>query len=133
MSRKKRITSVDVAEPGAGMWSNSVLVGDTLYFSGLTSRGLDGVSIDGDDEYTQTKVILDKMKSLVEAAQGNMDDIVQLSIFVTNVAGNKGVWEARREFFRGDFPACALVEVSALGQPEILVEIQGVARIGCSS
>ena len=40
------------------------------------------------------------------------------------------VWKARAEFFKGNFPACSLVEVSNLASPEIYVEIEGVAHIG---
>ena len=66
----------------------------------------------------------------MEAAGGQIDDVVTLTVFVTRMAGNQGVWRARREFFSGDFPACALVEVKGLAKPEILVEIQGQARLG---
>jgi 2-iminobutanoate/2-iminopropanoate deaminase len=56
-----------------------------------------------------------------------------MTIFVTDIANNSLVWKARKEFFTGDFPACSLVEVSALAKPEIRVEIEAVAHVGCSS
>ena len=65
----------------------------------------------------------------MDAANGKMDDIVSMTIFVTDMKHNQGVWKARREFFTGDFPACALVQVSGLAKPEILVEIQAEARL----
>ena len=40
------------------------------------------------------------------------------------------MWKARTEFFRNDFPACSLVEVSKLAAPNIYVEIEGIAHIG---
>jgi enamine deaminase RidA (YjgF/YER057c/UK114 family) len=40
------------------------------------------------------------------------------------------VWRARQEFFKGDFPASTLVQVAALGTPEVLVEIEAIAHIG---
>ena len=49
---------------------------------------------------------------------------------MTDIANNTKVWQARREFFTGDFPASTLVEVSALAAPEILVEIDAIAHIG---
>jgi len=58
-----------------------------------------------------------------------MDDVVTLTIFVTDIKNNHDIWRARREFFAGDFPACALVGVSAPAKPEILVEIQAQARL----
>lgn len=132
MSKKTRITSPRVAEPAPQLWSNCLQVGDDIYFSGFTSRANDGTTILGADGYEQAKVIFQKMKDLIEAAGGQMDDIVTLTIYVTDMAENQGVWKARREFFSGDFPACALIEVKGLANPEILVEIQGQAKLHCS-
>ena len=129
MSRKIRITSPEVSEPVPGMWSNCVQVDDSLYLSGLTARAKDGQSVDGENSYEQAKVIFGKMKHLIEAAGGQMDDMVTLTVYVTDIKHNEGVWKARQEFFTGDFPACALVGVAQLAKPEILVEIQGQARL----
>jgi len=128
MSKKIRITSPHVAEPPAGLWSNCLQVGDTLYISGLTGRAPDD-SIP-ETAYEQAKTIFQKMKDLIEAAGGKMDDMVTLTIFVTRISDNTEIWRARREFFSGDFPACALIEVKGLAKPELFVEIQGQARLG---
>lgn len=107
MAQKIRVISPEVAEAAPGLWSNCLRVKDTLYISGLTARANDGVTILGDNAYEQAKVIFSKFKHLVEAGGGKMDDVVTLTIFVTNMADNKEIWRARREFFTGDFPACA--------------------------
>ena len=65
-----------------------------------------------------------------ENAGGAMADVVKITVYVTDIANNTKVWDARREFFSGDFPASTLVEVSALAAPEILVEIDAIAHIG---
>jgi enamine deaminase RidA (YjgF/YER057c/UK114 family) len=96
----------------------------------LTSRNADGTTIDGKDEYEQTKIIFKKHKALIESAGGKMSDFTKLTIFVTRIQNNKQVWKARAEFFSGDFPACSLVEVSNLAAPNIYFEIEGVAHIG---
>lgn len=129
MVQKVRITSPHVAEAEPGLWSNCLRVKDSVYLSGLTARANDGNTIQGANAYEQAQVIFAKMKHLLEAAGGQIDDIVTLTIFLTNMADNQQVWKARREFFSGDFPACALVQVSALAKPEIRVEIQGQARL----
>jgi len=130
MTSKIRITSSLVAEPASKRWSNCLRAGDFLYVSGLTSRGNDGVTIEGKGEYEQSKIIFTKMKNLLEAGGARMDDVVKLTLFVTNIANNKEVWRAREEFFTGDFPAASLVEVKGLATPEILVEIEAVAYTG---
>jgi len=98
MPRKQRILTPHVAEAAPGLWSNCLQVGDTLYLSGLTSRANDGNTIQGSDEYEQSQFIFAKIKHLVEAAGGKIDDVVTLTVFVTRMSGNQGVWKARREF-----------------------------------
>lgn len=131
--KKVRVRSEHVTEAPAGLWSNCLKVGQMVYIAGLTARAPDGVNVLGGGEYGQSKVIFEKIRNLVTAAGGSMDDIVKLTIFVTNIANNSEVWRARKEFFSGDFPTCSLVEVKALAKPEILVEIEGVAYLGCGS
>ena len=126
----RRVTSPDVAEPPAERWSNCLVVDGVAYVSGMTARGADPEALGKMDEYAQAKVIFGKIKSLVEAAGGAMSDVVKITVFLTRIANNTKVWEARREFFTGDFPASTLVEVSALAAPEILVEIEAIAYIG---
>lgn len=130
--KKQRIQSPAVREPAAQLWSNCMVVGGIAYVSGMTARGPDGQSVLGNDEYQQSKVTFQKIKDLVEAAGGVMNDVVKMTIFVTRIGHNTQVWEARKEFFSGDFPACTLVEVSSLAKPEILIEIEAIAHIGCS-
>ncbi len=125
-----RYTSPKVTEPAPELWSNCMVCDGIAYFAGLTSRGSDGVTIDGADEYEQTKIIFEKHKALIEAAGGKMSDFIKLTIFVTRIENRKQVWDARAEFFEGDFPACSLVEVSNLAGPDIYVEIEGVAHLG---
>ncbi len=126
----QRVRSDAVTEPSPELWSNCMVVNNIAYISGLTARGTDLNVIEGNDEYVQTKAIFQKFKHLVEAAGGSMADFVKLTIFVTRIDEREKVWKGRAEFFSGDFPACSLVEVSALATPEILVEIEGVAYLG---
>lgn len=130
---KERIISDAVREPAEKMWSNCLKIGNQLYVSGMTARGPDGNSILGDNEYEQAKVVFQKIKDLVEAGGAQMDDVVKMTIYVTNIKNNTGVWQARQAFFTGDYPACTLVEVSALAKPEILLEIEAIAILGCSA
>ena len=125
-----RFTSPKVTEPEPKLWSNCIVCDGIAYIAGLTSRSADGMTIDGVDEYEQTKIIFEKHRALIEAAGGKMADFTKLTIFVTRIQHNKQVWKARAEFFEGNFPACSLVEVSKLADPDIYVEIEGIAHIG---
>ena len=125
-----RYTSPKVKEPAPKLWSNCLVCDGIAYIAGLTSRNADGVTIDGKNEYEQAKIIFEKHKALIEAAGGKMSDFTKLTIFVTRIQNNTEVWKARAEFFKGNFPACSLVEVSKLAAPNIFVEIEGIAHIG---
>ena len=125
-----RFTTPKVKEPAPKLWSNCIVCDGIAYIAGLTSRDNDGVTIKGLDEYEQTKIIFEKHKALIEAAGGKMADFTKLTIFVTRIQNNNKVWKARAEFFEGDFPACSLVEVSKLANPNIFVEIEGIAHLG---
>ncbi|MDY6460274.1 RidA family protein [Acinetobacter faecalis] len=123
---KERVISENVKEPAPGMWSNCLKVGNQVFISGMTARQSDGETVLG-EEYEQSQVIFEKIKNLIEAAGGTMNNVVKMTIFVTNIANNSAVWKARKEFFTGDFPACTLVEVKSLAKPEILLEIEALA------
>jgi 2-iminobutanoate/2-iminopropanoate deaminase len=127
MSSIVRAVSPQVNEPQPGTWSNCLVVGGIAYVAGMTASG-------GDlsDEYTQSKSILGKIKHLIEAAGGTMADIVTVTIFVTDISQREKVWQARREFFTGNFPCSTLVQVAALANPSLKVEINAVAHIGAS-
>jgi 2-iminobutanoate/2-iminopropanoate deaminase len=123
-----RATSPAVPEPPAGTWSNCLVAGGVAYIAGMTARGSDTAG----DEYVQAKAIFAKIRLLVEAAGGTMADVVTVTIFVTDISQREKVWQARREFFTGNFPASTLVQAEALADPALKVEINAVAHIGAS-
>ena len=90
-----RYTSPKVTEPAPELWSNCIVCDGIAYIAGLTSRNADGVTIDGADEYEQTKIIFEKHKALIEAAGGKMG-ILRSSPFLsrafrtTNRCGRQG-------------------------------------------
>lgn len=123
-----RATTSAVPEPQAGTWSNCLVSGGIAYIAGMTARGSGEMA----DEYAQAKAIFTKIRHLVEAAGGMMADIMKVTIFVTDISQREKVWQARREFFTGNFPASTLVQVAALADPSLKVEIEAVAHIGAS-
>jgi 2-iminobutanoate/2-iminopropanoate deaminase len=125
----RRIISPQVSEPAAETWSNCLLVNGIAYVAGMIARGEDGKILDG-DEYAQAKMVFAKIRHLLEAAGGSMADVVKVVIFVTDISQRQKVWRARREVFRGDFPVSTLVEVAALAEPSVKVEIEAIAHLG---
>ena len=126
---KKRVSSPQVPEPPPQTWSNCLAVGNQVFIAGMTAR-TGAVVVGGDSMYEQSKAVFAKIKHLMEAAGGRMDDIVKVLIFVTDIKRREEVWKARREVFSGDFPVSTLVEARALAAPELLVEVEAVAVLG---
>jgi enamine deaminase RidA (YjgF/YER057c/UK114 family) len=129
MSSIVRAVSPEVAEPPAGTWSNCLVTGGVAYVAGMTARSA-GQTTAGSDEYAQAKAIFGKIRHLIEAAGGTMADIVKVTIFVTDITQREKVWQARRESFTGNFPVSTLVQVAALADPSLKVEIDAIAHIG---
>jgi enamine deaminase RidA (YjgF/YER057c/UK114 family) len=132
VARMRRVTSPHVPEPPPGTWSNCKVVGERVYIAGLVSGYAGGVIAGGADTYQQARLIFAKMRHLVEAAGGVMDDIVKVTIYVTDISRREEVWRARAEVFSGDFPCSTLVQVAALAVPGLLVEIDAEGFLGAS-
>ena len=131
-SRIKRVSSTEVPEPPPETWSNCLVVDGIAYVAGMVARGKDGKLAAG-DEYEHAKMIFAKIRYLLEAAGGRMSDVVKVTIFVTDITQREKVWRARREVFSGDFPASTLVQVAALAEPALKVEIEAIAHIGAGT
>jgi len=116
-----------VPDPPPQTWSNCLVVGNQVFIAGMGARS-GAEMVGGDSMYGQSRAILAKIKHLMEAAGGRMDDIVK--VFVTDIKRREEFWQARREFFSGDFPVSTLVEVRALAAPELLVEVAAVLGAG---
>ena len=128
--KKQRVRDAAAGEPPDRTWSNCLVIDKHVYIAGMTSRSDEFDTIVGEDAYEQSKIIFDKIKALIEAAGGSMADIVKVNIFLTDVNDRQQVWEARREYFRGDFPVSTLLEISKLVHPDMLVEIEAVGILG---
>lgn len=129
--KKQRFISPKVAEYPPGHWSNCIRVGDQIWLSGFTARSNDLKSILGaGSAYEQAKVIFQKIKDCLESAGSGLQDVVNMNIYVIDMADNKEIWRARQEFFTGDFPCSTLVQVASLANPEIKLEITCQAMAG---
>ena len=131
--KKQRISSPHVAEPPEGTWSNCLVIGDQVFLAGLVARGATfDADIETTDAYEQAVIVFTKMRHLMEAAGGCIDDVVKVLIYLTDIDDRDAIWRARREFFTGDFPVSTLIEVSKLVRPELKVEIEAIGILGAS-
>ena len=142
-AKKRRVISPDIVEPGPGLFSEAIAVGNLFVSSGLGSlKGWDGTGdstfhrdliIGANDAYAQSCNIFEQIKSQIEAAGGHIDDIIRLGIYITDMRYRPDVVKARSEYFDNEFmPTAVLTQVAGLAQVEMLVEMDAWGIIGCS-
>jgi 2-iminobutanoate/2-iminopropanoate deaminase len=131
--KMQTIHAATVKEPAPRTWSNAKVCGNQFFVSGMTAHDGQGHVEGGSGMYDQSMKTFGKIKDMVEAAGAQMNDIISLNIYVTDIGLRKEVWRAREQFFSGDFPCSTLVEVSALATPDLLVEINATGFIGASN
>ena len=131
--KMQRVTSPHVKEAPPGTWSNCRVYGNQIFVAGMTASDGQGGMLGDGSTYSQAKETFTKIKHLVEAAGGVMNDIIRVDIYVTDIKQREQVWKARREFFSGDFPTSTFVEVRALATPQLLVEVNAIGFLGGST
>ena len=102
-------------------------VGNHIYVAGQLPYDKDGNLVGKGDIKTQTRRIFEQIKMIVEAGGGTLNDVVKVTVFVTDVRYREGYGEVRSEFFGPNPPASTLVQISNLAIPDALIEIEAVA------
>ena len=134
MPKMKKITTPKVPEPSPAIFDNCRLVGDTVYMAGMTAGDGKGGAVGGDSMYGQAKECFRKIKDLVEAAGGTMNDVMKMTIYVTDMGGRADLGKARGEAFAlGKMPCSTLIEIKSLAQPGLKIEIDATAELGAGS
>jgi 2-iminobutanoate/2-iminopropanoate deaminase len=126
--QKTIVRSDKLAKP-AGIFSPGVKVpaGQLIFVSGQVARNAVGETVGRGDIRAQTRQALENVKAVLEAAGATIDDIVKVTVFVTDVRHFAAIHEVRAEYFRQDYPASTLVEVKSLVSPELMIEIEAIA------
>ena len=109
-------------------YSRAVRVDNVVEVAGTTAQDGDVVT-GGPDVYAQTHRILEKIGEALAAAGASFADVVRTRIFVTDIAQWEAVGRAHGEIFGEIRPATSMVEVRALIDPRMLVEIEATAII----
>lgn len=123
---RENISTGSKWEPILG-YSRAVKVGNMVFVAGTTGAGADGAF--AADAGAQTRQALLNILAGLEKAGAKATDVVRTRIFVTDISQWEAIGRAHGEVFGDIRPAMAMVEVSKLIDPAMLVEIEADAVI----
>ena len=128
MADRQLVSSGSTWEPVVG-YSRAVRVGRAVWVAGTTAAAEGGGAVGGDDVAEQTREALSRVEAALEQAGARLQDVVRTRIFVTDISRWREVGQAHGEVFGLIRPATTMVQVSALIEPCLLVEIEADAVI----
>ncbi len=124
----KSIINTSAAPAAIGPYSQAVQVDNLVFFSGQIA--LDSATmelVEGPIEEQSVRV-LENMKAVAEAAGGSLQDIVKMTIFLTDLAEFATVNETMERYFEMPYPARSTVQVAALPKGAA-VEIEAIMAL----
>jgi len=104
--------------------------GKIVWVAGQTAGTDENGQSLGDDFDAQARRVFKLLEATLAKAGGKLSDMVQMTVFITDVRYGTRLTEIRKEVFGDNFPGSALITVTALADPRAKLEIQGFAVIG---
>ncbi|GAA3095907.1 RidA family protein [Rhizobium viscosum] len=112
--------------------SQGIRFGNLLFISGQAGANDDGQIVDGGFR-AQGEQAFANLRRALEAGGSSLEDVVKVTIFVTDMGHFLDVVELRRKYFSEPYPADTIAEIKALYDPKAMIEIEAIAAIGNGS
>lgn len=104
-------------------------VGDLVFTSGQAAIAPDGTLVGEGDFAAQAEQTMQNLATVLRAAGSGIERVFKVTIYVTDMANFEQVVALRRRWFSAPWPSDTIVEVAALGIPELLIEIEAIATL----
>ena len=117
------------APEAIGTYSQAIKVGETVFISGQIPLEPSSMNIVDEDIRAQTHRVFNNLAAVVREGGGNLDDVVKLTVFLTDLSHFAVVNEVMAEHFNPPYPARAAVGVAALPKG-VPIEIDAIAHLG---
>jgi 2-iminobutanoate/2-iminopropanoate deaminase len=124
-------TAVDPFEPFA--LSQAIAVDPWIFVSGQAAMTEQGAIVGEGDFRAQAECAFDNLRKVLEAGGSSLDDVVKVTIFMTDMSHFPAVIELRRRYFKPPYPADSIIEVKALALPQLMFEIEAIALRGAGA
>jgi reactive intermediate/imine deaminase len=125
----REIIHTSKAPEAIGTYSQAVKIGDVVYMSGQIPLVPETMTVLEGDFSAQVRRVFDNLTAVAEAAGGNLQDIVKLNIFLTDLSYFGTVNEIMAEYFEQPYPARAAIGVASLPK-DVSVEMDAVMHLG---
>jgi enamine deaminase RidA (YjgF/YER057c/UK114 family) len=103
--------------------------GRLLYISGQVAWDESGNLVGKGDVRAQARQALANLRGVLQAAGGDVGNLMKITTYITRIEDFPAVAEARTAAFSGELPASTLIVVKSLFHPDFLVEVEGVAAV----
>lgn len=121
----KKIIHTDQAPAAIGCYSQAVQIDHTVYLSGQIPLVPQTMQLVSDNFTEQAHQVFKNLRAVAEAAGGNLNNLVKLNAYLTDLQNFAAFNEVMAEYFTAPYPARAAVEVSALPKGA-MVEAEGI-------
>lgn len=123
-----RIISTTSAPAAIGPYSQAVRAGDLVFLSGQIPLDPATMSVVEGGIRNQSEQVMKNLTAVTRAAGGSLDDIVKLTIFLTDLGDFTTVNDVMAEHFQPPFPARSTVQVAALPRG-VAIEIEAIMSL----
>jgi enamine deaminase RidA (YjgF/YER057c/UK114 family) len=110
-------------------YSRAVRVGDRIYLAGTTAIDIDGNIVGEGDAYAQAVQVIRNIEKALQEAGATLEHVVRTRMFVTDIQRWAEYGRAHGEFFGLTKPCATMVEVRALIDPRMLIEMEADAEL----